>query len=95
MSGKIIVVNGRRWFDRRWGNTYHSVEVNVNGDFVGSVDFDYGYGDHYLTNAHAILEKVYPEYKEAYEGEALWRAVERNGDKLVNFVTDVSRKRDL
>jgi hypothetical protein len=52
-----IVINARRWFQKTYGNTYHSVQVYVNGKFLDKVDFAYGYGDQYLSTAHGLLLK--------------------------------------
>ena len=50
MSTRItsILFEGREWFDRSGGNSYHSVRVWVNGQVVAQVGFSYGYGDAYI-----------------------------------------------
>lgn len=52
---KNITIIGRRWFDRKYGNTYHSVSVWVDGEFIGKNPYEYGYGDHYIQSAFVIL----------------------------------------
>lgn len=52
-----ITISARRWFDSKWGNTYHSVEVYANGKLIGENPFAYGYDEAYLQTAHEILEK--------------------------------------
>jgi hypothetical protein len=53
-----IFVEGRLWFDKTYGNTYHSVRVEVNGLSVGQVGFTYGYGEHYQDTALRYLKKI-------------------------------------
>lgn len=54
-----ITITAKRWFQKSYGNTYHSVEVSKLVDdswqTVGRVPFCYGYGDHYLNTAADIL----------------------------------------
>ena len=54
----MFTIIGRRWFDRKYGNTYHSVAVYKDGDLIGSVDFAYGYGDQYKQTAYGILQNL-------------------------------------
>lgn len=51
MSVETIHIEGRRWFDRQYGNTYHSVRAYVNGTLVFVGPFQYGYGDQYVQTA--------------------------------------------
>ncbi len=100
---KHITINARRWFDKSAGNTYHSVEVYANGEFVGEKPFAYGYDEAYLQTAHEILQKA-GIYKKT--GEHLKSGMDadyyefmndmrNNRKKFVKHVTDVSRKKDL
>lgn len=41
----------RRWFDKKNGNTYHSVRVIMIDGSERCVSFEYGYGDAYLQTA--------------------------------------------
>ena len=100
---KHVVINARRWFDKTYGNTYHSVEVNVDGKFVGREPFTYGYGTQYNDTAHKILQKAgyYAKTDERLksgmqEDYYLYRQDQMdNRDNFVIIVTDVQRKRDL
>jgi len=57
---KIVV---KKWFQKTYGNTYHSVElIKVSGigkdykqETIGCEPFNYGYGDHYLNTAAKML----------------------------------------
>ncbi len=100
-----ITIIGRRWFQKTYGNTYHSVKVYVDGKLIGEEPFTYGYEDHYLQTAHAILQKVgvYPTTgmhssllsgadKDYYNFQQDMR---NHRDKFVINVCDVQRKKDL
>ena len=54
---KVITILGRRWFEKTNGNTYHSVTVFVDGEEVGRIPFEYGYGSMYFQNAMKLLEE--------------------------------------
>lgn len=92
---RSITVIGRRWFHKGPGNTYHSVDIYVNGVMVHRVDYAYGYGDQYLDTARTWLvdNKYITLDAEAYE--SLWRHCERKKIEYIYNVTDVSRKSDL
>jgi len=89
-KGDVIVINGKRWFERTNGNTYHSVYVSVNDDFEDSDAFSYGYGNQYEQTAYELLSK---EYK-LEENTPLWR-LKNKGIIVRSFVSDVERKKDL
>ena len=44
-------IEGRRWFQRGPGNTYHSVRIWADGKQVAYLPFAYGYGDGFLQTA--------------------------------------------
>ena len=52
---KNIRVEGREWFDRRYGNSYFSARAYVNGKLVVIAPFQYGYGGQYLQEVTGIL----------------------------------------
>ena len=88
----IITVNGKRWFERTNGNTYHSVDVYVDGELIGREPFTYGYGDGYKQTALDILTKVRPDI--AGDVTVLWHLRDK-GHKIITSVADVARKKDL
>lgn len=94
-----IDVQGRRWFQRTYGNTYHTAHVFVDGKHVLTVPNQYGYGDQYLHNAVEALENaglVPPRERYPNGGqEAIWQWRDRHGMDLNNSVEDVRRQRDL
>ena len=94
MSKKInfIVIEGRRWFEKVNGNTYHSARVYVNGEHIGSVDFEYGYGDQYIATGYMIL-KDKGIFSGSYTDFMNWKM--ENRKKIHITCCDVSRKKDL
>ena len=50
-----ITVVGRRWRDKTYGNTYHTAEIFVNGEFAYKTDEAYGYGNAYIDSAKGWL----------------------------------------
>lgn len=93
-KGDSIQILGKRWFERTNGNTYHSVDVYVNNEFVGRDDFSYGYGDQYLETGTKILKQHYNLPKGMDEHTRIW-GLEECGIKVLYNVSDVARKKDL
>lgn len=52
-----IRLEGREWFDRSGGNSYHSTRVYINGKWVLDTGLTYGYGDQYISTAVSELNK--------------------------------------
>jgi hypothetical protein len=44
-------IEGRRWFQRTYGNTYHSVRIFKDGEQIASLPKAYGYDYHFLQTA--------------------------------------------
>ena len=91
-------IEGRRWFQRTYGNTYNSVRIFGEGKTLAELPMSYGYGEYYLQRAQEWLgANGYPELAEKHE----------NGSPKVHFtvwlrehggtysVIDVDRKREL
>lgn len=93
---RLIIIDARRWFDRVYGNTYHSVTVTVKharkDDVVLRCGYEYGYGEQYLQTAHELLRQAGyfgPEYSE-------FSCCVRNDRKKFHVTcTDVPRKKEL
>ena len=83
---KIEIV-GRRWFQKSYGNTYHSVVVYINGGEGHTVPFAYGYGDGYIQTGLDKAEEVL--------GRKLARWWGDRNFVLETSVIDVKRKKDL
>lgn len=96
-----IVVEGRKWFDKVNGNTYHGGNVIVTSDHgvkVIKIPYQYGYGDQYLYSAFEELEKAGIVKLEKYSSggsEVPWRWAKEHGITLVYSAVDVTRKKDL
>ena len=97
-----MVIVARRWFDKKNGNTYHSVEVyDDNNKFIGKNSFEYGYGDHYLQTAHEILQEkgYYPKtdnrLANGLSEDYHQFLMDARNDKFLVSCTDVGRREDL
>jgi hypothetical protein len=93
-----ITIIGRRWFQKTYGNTYHSVTVYVNGEQIGHVDFAYGYDRQFEQTAFVLLQEagVFPKSDNNMDDYSAFLQDQReHRDKYVITVTDVARKKDL
>ena len=72
----------KRWFQKSYGNTYHSCEVKE----VGKIDYRYGYGDHYLNTAAELL---------GISEADLRKDIRNNPADYTIVCVDVDRKKDL
>ena len=96
---KTLTLIGKRWFNRRCGTTYHSVEIIVDGNHVHYIPLAHGYDQQWEYNGMLWLEAngYLPgrKKKSGTPGEAIWRYCERFGIVYTYSVTDVQRKKDL
>jgi hypothetical protein len=53
---KSLFIEGRLWFDKINGNTYHAVKIEANGQIIKYLPMSYGYGDQYLQTALTWLK---------------------------------------
>lgn len=95
-----IVITGRRWFNRRVGNTYFSAQAFIDGKSVEGISYEYGYGQQYEDSMFQKLGRdgLLPEPIPRYDNgiyEPAWRYCERLGITYSKSVTDVQRKKDL
>jgi hypothetical protein len=94
---KSIHIDGRRWFQSTYGNTYCAVKVYINGEHVVTTDWTYGYGDYYIQLAGEHLLKLKLLKLEKHSNgctESLWQHC---ADKKIKYTYDVADvlKRDL
>lgn len=83
-----LEIFGKRWFQKSYGNTYHTTTVIVNGEeFKSSIK--YGYGNAYLQTAADLLRVNGYEVPED-NGEAFHTMCGYS-----HSVEDVGRKKDL
>lgn len=96
---KSIIINGRRWFNKSTGNTYHSATIIVDGEYVEGVPYAYGYDQQYVDSAFAKLVALNiiepPKERSSGGHEPLWLWAKENGITLQCSATDVKRKKDL
>ncbi len=85
------IVEGRRWFDKTYGNTYHTVTITsaINNTLIYESPITYGYDDQYRQTAIDLLAE-----------KKLFRESDRHNHELIRKqfyfnVTDVARKKDL
>lgn len=52
---RSLFIEGREWFDKTGGNSYFSARVWVDGEVVGVLPFQYGYGNSYEYEAQKWL----------------------------------------
>lgn len=98
----MIVIQGRRWFQRSTGNTYHSVYVHEDGELIGSVPFAYGRDAQYLMTALQILQNAgkFPKTDERLPSGCTkdygdFMDAIRDQTKFFYTAVDVQRKKDL
>ena len=96
---KNIHIEGRRWFDRRAGNTYHSVRIFHDGKQIAYIPFCYGYDEQFLQTAFDWLgNNGMPELLECHENGARKHYGTQYLREVMHSsysVSDVSRKKDL
>lgn len=95
---KTIVISGRRWFQRTYGNTYHSVTVYMPDGAELRCGFAYGYGEQFRETGLDLIEKhlgaACPRSQWGGRKDVKgWLA--SHGYELHTDCADVSRKRDL
>jgi hypothetical protein len=67
---RSLAIQGRLWFDKVNGNTYHSVSISANGKWLFDIGMTYGYEDMYLHTALESLKKwglVSEEVRSVYD----------------------------
>lgn len=90
----ILTMVGRRWFDRTYGNTYHTVKILINGESVYTSPITYGYDDCFLQTGYEWLRgNLYlpADPPRMFPGTA-WL---RENFVFSYDVADVKRKKDL
>lgn len=96
---KNIHIEGRRWFQKTYGNTYHSVRIFHDNKEIAYIPFCYGYGEQFLQTAFEWLAaNGMPELAEKHEnGSSKYYGTQylREVMESTYSVIDVNRKRDL
>jgi hypothetical protein len=93
----------KRWFQKSYGNTYHSVRIFKGNELIAEQPFTYGYGDHYKQTTLELLQDKGLFFE---TGKSLSSGIDsdfydfiqycrENPDFIVYHVSDVNRKKDL
>ena len=94
---KTIDITALEWFDRVNGNSYFAGEIIINYDLQGYkkiiMNFQYGYGSQYESEALKELQKVCKQAK-TFEG-CLWRFCDEHNIIKRSTKLDNQRKKDL
>ena len=92
-------IEGRRWFQKTYGNTYHSVRIFKDGACVAYLPFQYGYGEQFLQTAWEWLgANGMPELLEKYSNGSYKNYGTRYLREVLGgtySIIDVTRKGDL
>lgn len=102
---KKLELYGKRWFQKSFGNTYFSAVALLDGVEIARINFEYGYGDHWLDRILSEVSKIaeslgLPDNQVKGNGYTShpWQYIkhlEANGLFVFNHCSDVDRKRDL
>lgn len=99
MTPHTITLLGRRWFQRTYGNTYHTCQIMLDGKTVHKTPMQYGYGQQFEQSGWEWLEanKLVPPRKQYPNGgyEGTWEYAERHGITYEASAIDVPREKDL
>ncbi len=96
-----VTIIGRRWFQRSYGNTYHSAEVIIDGQTAFNTGIHYGYDQQYLETALSMAESkglIPARIRHKNTGgftELLSDYAKRNDIDLAYRALDVAREKDL
>ncbi|MNF84971.1 hypothetical protein D3C85_693510 [compost metagenome] len=103
MNITAFTIKGVRWFQKSYGNTYHTTYISALIDGVwtdiGSTDKEYGYGEHYMCTAgqwlieNGFIENV--EFGTLKDGYQFNSYEFRENNAIEHFVQDVKRQKDL
>jgi hypothetical protein len=81
---KVTHISGKRWFQKTYGNTYHTTTLHYDDGSSRHCGPTYGYGDSYLQTAYEMMGLPY----------AGTRSLRENLN-ITYDVADVERKKDL
>ena len=102
MKIKTIDINCLEWFDKINGNSYFAGTVTTNYGMESAKQyilvFQYGYGDHFIDQAHELLinKKVIPDLKhENGVRYPLWRHCREHNVTLRSNIQRGCLKREL
>ena len=93
----------KKWFERKNGNTYHSVRIYKGSKLIAEQPFAYGYGSAYEQTAMELMQGagLFQKTDERLSSgcsadDYAWNKLLRdNPDFIVFHVSNVNRKKDL
>ena len=86
----LIQIIGKRWFQTSYGNTYNTVKIYVNNEYVKTLGMEYGYGSFYRQRAEIWLsENGYTTGKK--ENESFWAYFDRKKITVIDTVHGVKK----
>lgn len=102
MHVSTIDITALEWFDKANGNSYFAARVVVNYQLPGEttiiLPFQYGYGDHYVSQAAQELDRTgiitLPRYKNGNVG-SLWQYCKDQNIILRRTKHEKCKKREL
>jgi len=93
MQKHQIHIEGRRWFQKTYGNTYHTARVFIDGELKFKSSTHYGYGEQFIGTATAML--IGTEYVPVDFATTQSTLVIREDLGASYSVIDVQRQKDL
>ena len=84
MEKKVTHIEGRRWFQRSYGNTYHTATLHFSDGTSETSPKQYGYGEQCLQTAFEMMGLEYTGTRGL-----------REDLNITYSISDVSRERDL
>lgn len=88
-------IEGRRWFSKGPGTTYHKVRIYENGNLIHTSDQSNGYDQQYLYTALYWLAEHRPDLVPEWERNQNVTIYLREVIGATYDVTDVAREKDL
>ena len=95
MTIETLHIEGRLWFDRVNGNTYHSARATIGGVLQIGVPFQYGYGEQYVYSAQEKLAELGYLPIERHENgsvKPLWQEARDRGFTFTYNAEHVSKR---
>ena len=95
---RSLSVQGKEWFDKVNGNSYFSAVIQINGEPVHKLPFQYGYGSHYLDMANQWLaENGYIDNPPHNNGSrtSLWSYCQDHHIDFYYSMSENCKKREL
>jgi len=92
---KSITIEGKKWFDQKWGNTYHTSTILIDGELKHKTPMQYGYGDQYVQTAlEWLIESGNIKMERHANGSypPLWQYCQDNGINLHYSAQDVLKR---